>query len=126
MATVAKKEAAPKKAAAKKAPAKAGAKGELAAARLYDVLVRPVMSEKAFAGQQLNKVTFAIAPRATKKDVKKAVEQLFKVSVVKVNTVNTEGKLKKFKGRDGQRSDVRKAIVTLAAGQSIDIAAGLR
>ncbi|PZP84320.1 MAG: 50S ribosomal protein L23 [Azospirillum brasilense] len=95
-------------------------------AKLYDVIVRPVMSEKAFAGQALNKVTFAIAPRATKVDVKNAVEALFKVDVVKVNTVNIEGKVKKFRGRPGQRSDLRKAIVTLAEGQSIDIAAGLR
>lgn len=124
MNAVAKKEAAPKKAPAKKAAAKKG--GTVANARLYDVLVRPVMSEKAYNAQSQNKVTFAIAPRATKNDVKAAVEALFKVDVVKVNTVNIEGKLKSFRGRKGQRDDVRKAIVTLAAGQSIDIAAGLR
>lgn len=122
MNAVAKKEAAPKKAPAKKA----AKKGTVANARLYDVLVRPVMSEKAYNAQAQNKVTFAIAPRATKNDVKAAVEALFKVDVVKVNTVNIEGKLKSFRGRKGQRDDVRKAIVTLAAGQSIDIAAGLR
>lgn len=125
MNAVAKKAAAPK-AAAKKAPAKKSAKGELAAARLYDVLVRPLMSEKAHNGLALNKVTFVISPTATKVDVKKAVETLFKVDVVKVNTALTEGKEKRFRGRPGQRSDVRKAIVTLKAGQSIDIAAGLR
>lgn len=125
MNAVAKKAAAPKKAPAKKATTKA-AKGEVAAAKLYDVIVRPVLTEKAYAGQAQNKVTFAISPSATKNDVKKAVETLFKVSVVKVNTVNTEGKRKSFRGKPGQRSDHRKAIVTLAEGQSIDVAAGLR
>lgn len=120
------KKAAPAKAAAKKTPAKKSAKGETAAAKLYDVLVRPVMSEKAHNGLTQNKVSFVISPTATKKDVKAAIETLFKVDVLKVNTVNTEGKVKRFRGRPGQRSDVRKAIVTLKAGQSIDIAAGLR
>jgi large subunit ribosomal protein L23 len=116
-----------KKAAPKKAPAKKAAKGSVVAnANLYDVIRRPLLTEKAYAAQALNKVTFAIAPKATKKDVKEAVEALFKVDVVKVNTVNTEGKLKTFRGKRGQRDDVRKAVVTLAAGQSIDIAAGLR
>lgn len=124
MNAVAKKEAAPK--AAKKAPAKKSAKGETASARLYDVLVRPLLSEKAHNALAQNKVTFVISPTATKIDVKKAVETLFKVDVLKVNTVLTEGKQKQFRGRPGQRSDVRKAIVTLKAGQSIDIAAGLR
>lgn len=124
MAPVAKKEAAPK--AAKKAPAKKSVKGATADARLYDVLVRPLMSEKAHNGLAQNKVTFVISPTATKIDVRKAVETLFKVDVVKVNTALTEGKQKKFRGRPGQRNDVRKAIVTLKAGQSIDIAAGLR
>lgn len=125
MNAVAKKEAAPK--AAKKAPAKkAAAKGDVATAKMYDVLVRPVLTEKAHNGLAQNKVTFAISPTATKKDVKAAVETLFKVDVVKVNTSTTEGKVKRFRGRPGQRSDVRKAIVTLKAGQSIDIAAGLR
>lgn len=117
------KSKAPKKA-AKKPAAK---KGDVVAnAKLYDVIRRPLMTEKAYAAQTQNKVTFAIAPKATKKDVKDAVEALFSVEVVKVNTVNTEGKMKSFRGRPGQRNDVRKAIVTLAAGQSIDIAAGLR
>lgn len=123
MNAVAKKAAAPS---AKKAPAKKSAKGEVAAAKLYDVIVRPLMSEKAHNGLALNKVTFVISPTATKIDVKKAVETLFKVDVVKVNTATTEGKQKKFRGHPGQRRDVRKAVVTLKAGQSIDIAAGLR
>ncbi len=121
----AKKEAAPK--AAKKAPAKkVTAKGGLVDARLYDVLVRPIVTEKSSRALELNKVTFAISPTATKFDVKTAVEALFKVDVTKVNTINLEGKRKKFGGRDGQRSTLRKAIVTLAAGQSIDLQAGLK
>jgi large subunit ribosomal protein L23 len=98
----------------------------LAEARLYDVIVRPIVTEKSTAAAEQNKVTFKISPTATKKDVKAAVESIFKVSVLKVNTINTEGKLKKFKGKDGQRNDVRKAIVTLVAGQSIDFAAGAK
>lgn len=109
-----------------KAKKETAAKAGVADARLYDVIVRPVLTEKAHNGLAQNKVTFAIAPKATKKDVKAAVESLFKVDVVKVNTVNIEGKVKRFRGRPGQRNDLRKAVVTLAAGQSIDIAAGLR
>lgn len=124
-AVAAKKAAAPKKAPAKKAAAKSGGAVEKNR-KLYDVLVRPVLTEKAHNALQFNKVTFVISPTASKTDVKQAVETLFKVTVTKVNTVNTEGKLKNFRGQRGQRSDLRKAIVTLAAGQSIDLAAGLR
>jgi large subunit ribosomal protein L23 len=98
----------------------------LGEARLYDVIVKPVVTEKSAAAAEQNKVTFKISPTATKADVKAAVESIFKVSVLKVNTINTEGKMKKFKGKNGQRSDVRKAIVTLAQGQTIDFAAGAK
>ncbi|OYW13379.1 MAG: 50S ribosomal protein L23 [Rhodospirillales bacterium 12-54-5] len=121
--TVAKKAAAPKAAKpAKKAVVASG----LIEARLYDILVRPIVTEKSTAASELNKITFAISPTATKVDVKRAVEALFKVSVTKVNTINTEGKIKRFRGKPGQRSTLRKAIVTLAEGQSIDLAAGLK
>ncbi len=111
----------------KKSAVKAAVKGSvIGQARLYDVIVRPIVTEKSSAAAEQNKVTFKISPTATKKDVKAAVESIFKVSVVKVNTINTEGKMKKFRGKDGQRNDVRKAIVTLAAGQSIDFAAGAK
>lgn len=125
MNAVAKKEAAPKKAAAKKASAK-GASGVVANSKLYDVLVRPVITEKAQNALAQNKVVFKISPTASKTDVKRAVEALFNVSVLKVNTVSIEGKTKRFRGQPGQRSDTRKAIVTLAEGQSIDLSAGLR
>lgn len=125
MNAVAKKDAAPK--AAKKAPAKKSASGGVVAnARLYDVLVKPIITEKSSKAAELNKLTFAISPTATKVDVKNAVEQLFKVEVTKVNTINIDGKVKRFRGKPGQRSTIRKAVVTLAAGQSVDLAAGLK
>jgi large subunit ribosomal protein L23 len=113
-----------KKPAAKKAPTAQGAL--IANARLYDVIRRPVITEKSTAAAEQNKVTFAITPDATKADVKAAVEAVFKVTVTKVNTIHINGKTKRFRGRPGQRNDIRKAIVTLAAGQSIDFAAGAK
>ncbi len=94
--------------------------------RLYDVLVRPLITEKSTRHAEMNKVVFKISPDATKDDVRRAVEKLFNVTVTKVNTMNTEGKEKRFKGKIGHRQDMRKAIVTLAAGHTIDFAAGLR
>ena len=123
------KKKAPAEKAAKKSATKKSASGKgsvLSDARLYDVIVRPVVTEKTTRAAEQNKVVFKISPTATKHDVKAAVEAIFKVTVTKVNTINTEGKMKKFRGKDGQRSDMRKAIVTLAAGQSIDFAAGAR
>ena len=113
-----------KKPAAKK---DAGSKvSALATARHYDVIVQPLVTEKTTRIAEQNKVVFKIAPSATKKDVKAAVESIFGVKVTKVNTINIDGKAKKFRGRDGYRNDMRKAIVTLAAGESIDLAAGAR
>jgi large subunit ribosomal protein L23 len=141
---VAEKKAAPKaaeakaeapKAAAKKAAPKAAKKADTGVKkqgkliediRLYDVIVRPLITEKATLAAEQGKVVFKINPTANKQDVKRAVEQLFGVKVVKVNTVLTKGKQKRFRGQLGQRSDMRKAIVTLAAGQSIDLASGLK
>lgn len=93
---------------------------------MYDVIVRPIVTEKTTIAAEHNKVAFEISPTATKQDVKKAVEQLFSVKVTKVNTINIAGKRKKFRGVQGKRNDLRKAMVTLAEGQSIDIAAGLK
>lgn len=107
---------------AKKETANAG----VVTAKHYDTLVRPLITEKSTAMGELNKVAFVIAADATKVDVKRAVEALFNVKVAKVNTLNREGKLKRFKGQLGQRADQRKAIVTLQDGQSIDFAAGAR
>lgn len=93
---------------------------------LYDVLVRPIVTEKSTIAAEHNKVVFEISPTATKTTVKQAVEGLFNVKVTKVNTINIDGKTKRFRGTKGKRNDLRKAMVTLAEGQSIDIAAGLK
>ena len=95
------------------------------AARHYDTIVSPVITEKATMLSEQNKVVFRVSKDATKPQIAEAIENLFKVSVVKVNTLNVKGKTKRFRGRAGRRSDVKKAIVTLAEGQSIDITTGL-
>ena len=95
------------------------------AARHYDTNVSPVITEKATMLSEHNKVVFRVARDATKPQIVEAIENLFKVTVVKVNTLNVKGKTKRFRGREGRRSDVKKAIVTLAEGQSIDITTGL-
>ena len=96
-----------------------------ATARHYDTILAPVITEKATRLSELNKVVFRVAENATKDEIAAAVEALFKVNVTKVNTINVKGKTKRFRGIIGRRSDVKKAIVTLAEGQSIDITTGL-
>ncbi|HUZ11492.1 MAG TPA: 50S ribosomal protein L23 [Caulobacteraceae bacterium] len=96
-----------------------------AAARHYDTILAPVITEKATMLSEQSKVVFRVATDASKVEIAEAVESLFKVNVVKVNTINVKGKTKRFRGRVGRRSDVKKAIVTLAEGQSIDITTGL-
>ncbi|HNQ92024.1 MAG TPA: 50S ribosomal protein L23 [Alphaproteobacteria bacterium] len=91
----------------------------------YVTLVKPVVTEKSMMGSQHGQVTFNVAPDATKPQIKHAVEALFDVKVVAVNTVVTKGKVKRFKGILGKRSDVKKAIVTLAEGQTIDVGTGV-
>ena len=93
--------------------------------RHYDVILAPVITEKATLLSEQNKVVFRVAMDSTKDEISAAVEELFKVEVIKVNTLITKGKTKRFRGRKGQRSDVKKAIVTLAEGQSIDVTTGL-
>lgn len=122
----AKKEPAVKKEAKKaEKPAKKGAPA-LADSRLYDVIVRPIVTEKSTAGLEHNKVQFKVAGTATKPRIKQAVESLFGVEVKSVNTVTVKGKAKRFRGLPGKRSDVKKAIVTLKEGQTIDFAAGVK
>ena len=94
-------------------------------ARHYDTILAPVITEKATLLSEHNKVVFRVAADATKDEIAHAVEALFKVNVTKVNTLNVKGKTKRFRGIIGRRSDVKKAIVTLAEGQSIDITTGL-
>ncbi len=125
----AKKEAAPKKESTKKEAkpkAKRAAAPALADARLYDVLVRPVITEKSTMGLEFNKVQFKVAADASKPRIKQAVESLFGVEVKSVNTVTVKGKTKRFRNIPGKRSDVKKAIVTLKEGHTIDFAAGVK
>ena len=96
-----------------------------ATARHYDVILSPVITEKATLLSEQNKVVFRVAQDSTKDEIAAAIEELFKVKVTKVNTLNVKGKTKRFRGRPGRRSDVKTAIVTLAEGQSIDISTGL-
>jgi large subunit ribosomal protein L23 len=93
--------------------------------RHYDTILSPIITEKATLLSEHNKVVFRVRKDATKPQIKEAVERLFDVKVVSVNTLLTKGKVKMFRGKRGQRSDVKKAVVTLAEGQSIDVTTGL-
>jgi large subunit ribosomal protein L23 len=93
--------------------------------RHYDVIVSPVITEKSTLLSEVNQVVFKVAPKATKPEIKAAVEALFGVKVMAVNTLIRKGKVKRFKGTKGRQSDVKKAVVTLAEGQSIDVSTGL-
>jgi len=94
-------------------------------ARHYDTILSPVITEKSTLLSEQNKVVFKVADDASKDEIAAAVEALFNVKVTKVNTVVTKGKTKRFRGIMGRRSDVKKAIVTLQEGQSIDVTTGL-
>ncbi len=91
----------------------------------HDVIRSPVITEKSTAASEHNKVVFTIARSATKAEVKAAVEALFKVKVTAVNTLIRKGKNRRFRGVSGRTGDVKRAIVTLAEGQSIDVTTGL-
>jgi len=93
--------------------------------RHYDVVLAPHITEKSTMVSEYNAVVFKVANDASKPEIKAAVEALFNVSVTKVNTILTKGKTKKWKGQPYRRSDSKKAIVTLAEGQSIDIMSGI-
>ena len=90
-----------------------------------DVIVAPHITEKSTLLGEHNAVVFKVASGASKPQIKAAVEALFNVSVTGVNTMNVKGKTKRWKGRPYTRSDVKKAVVTLADGQSIDITSGI-
>ncbi|WP_181705219.1 50S ribosomal protein L23 [Chthonobacter rhizosphaerae] len=91
----------------------------------YDIIRSPVITEKATIQAENNKVVFNVAKTATKPEIKAAVEQLFSVKVKSVNTLIRKGKVKRFRGVLGTQSDVKKAIVTLEDGHSIDVTTGL-
>jgi large subunit ribosomal protein L23 len=93
--------------------------------RHYDVVVAPHITEKATLLSENNAVVFKVANDATKPEIKAAVEALFGVTVKAVNTIVQKGKVKRWKGKPYTRSDVKKAIVTLAEGQSIDVTTGI-
>lgn len=92
---------------------------------LYDVIRSPVVTEKSTMASENSQVVFKVAMTATKPEIKEAVERLFNVKVIAVNTLIRKGKTKRFKGVRGQQSDFKKAIVTLEEGQAIDITARL-
>ncbi|MEK0436989.1 MAG: 50S ribosomal protein L23 [Proteobacteria bacterium] len=91
----------------------------------YDIILEPVVTEKSTNLSSLNKVVFKVAPFATKANIKKSVEKLFKVNVTKVNTINLHPRFKLVRGRVAKSSGYKKAIVTLKKGQSIDITTGI-
>lgn len=93
--------------------------------QMYDIIRTPVITEKATNVSEHNQVIFRVPLTATKREVKAAVEGLFNVKVAAVNTIRVMGKLKRFRGRIGRRSDVKKAIVTLGEGQRIDVTTGI-
>ena len=98
---------------------------KLSQARMYDLIRSPVVTEKSTLGSQHNQVTFRVPLEATKPEIKAAVEGVFKVKVTAVNTLRVMGKTKRFKGHVGQRSDFKKAMVTLAEGHTIDVTTGV-
>ncbi len=93
--------------------------------QMYDIIRSPVITEKSTMVSEHNQVVFKVPLDATKPDIKQAVEGLFEVKVTAVNTLRQKGKTKRFRGIMGRRSDVKKAIVTLAEGDQIDVSSGL-
>ena len=92
--------------------------------KAYQVILNPLVTEKATQLSEFNKVVFAVPTTANKQDIKSSVEKIFSVKVTSVNTILLKGKTKRFKGILGRRNDTKKAIVTLAAGNTIDLSVG--
>src|SRR5690606_35571896 len=90
----------------------------------YDVIRAPIVTEKTTNSAELNKVTFEVSTSATKQQVKAAVQAIFNVDVEKVNIINVKGKVKRFRGRVGKRADYKKAVVSVAEGQTLDVTVG--
>ncbi|MEM7443179.1 MAG: 50S ribosomal protein L23 [Pseudomonadota bacterium] len=103
----------------------AGKIGPISKERMYDIIRSPVITEKSTLITQFNQVTFRVPMDATKPEIKQAVEGLFEVDVTRVNTLVQKGKNKRFRGIKGRRPDTKKAIVTLAEGQQIDVSTGV-
>ncbi|MBF0354731.1 MAG: 50S ribosomal protein L23 [Alphaproteobacteria bacterium] len=98
---------------------------KLSKERMYDIVRSPVITEKATLGSEHSQVTFRVPLAATKPEIKAAVEGIFNVKVKAVNTLVAKGKTKSFRGKKAVRSDVKKAMVTLAEGHSIDVSTGI-
>ena len=92
---------------------------------LFDTIVSPVITEKATTLSEFNKMVFRVHKSASKNSIKKSIEKIFKVNVIKINTINLKGKTKLVKGKKSSRPGYKKAIVTLKKGQSIDLATGI-
>ena len=92
---------------------------------LFDTIVSPAVTEKATALSEFNKMVFRVHKGASKNSIKKSIEKIFKVNVIKINTINLRGKTKLVKGKKSSRPGYKKAIVTLKKGQSIDLATGI-
>ncbi len=86
-----------------------------------DVIIRPVVSEKSYAGLERNTYTFLVDPRANKTEIKEAIQQIWNVRVLNVNTITRKGKVKRTRLGTGKRADQKRALVTLAAGEAIEI-----
>jgi large subunit ribosomal protein L23 len=97
----------------------------MSAATLYDVILSPVITEKSTQVSEFNQVIFKVRKDATKAEIKRAVEGLFDVKVVAVNTTIRKGKTKRFRGVAGRQKDIKKAIVRLAEGEKIDVTTGI-
>ena len=90
-----------------------------------DTIISPNVTEKSTSLSEFNKVVFKVSKNANKKSIKKSIEKIFKVNVIKINTINLKGKTKIVRGRKSKKSNYKKAIVTLKKGQSIDLATGI-
>ena len=95
------------------------------ATKHFDIILAPIVTEKSTLASENNQVVFQVSRTARKPEIKAAVEKLFGVKVKSVNTLNRKGKIKRFRGIKGKQSDVKKAIVTLEEGHSIDVTTGL-
>ncbi len=93
----------------------------MTALKAYDVILAPVITEKSSLASEANQVVFKVRRDATKPEIKAAIEQLFKVKVIAVNTILRKGKTKRFRGMPGKQQDTKKAIVRLAEGDRIDV-----
>jgi large subunit ribosomal protein L23 len=91
----------------------------------YKIILKPIVTEKATKLSEFNKVVFEVASKSNKNEIKGAIEKLFSVKVKAVNIIITKGKVKRFKGVPGKRNDIKKAVITLEEGNTIDISAGV-